>query len=362
MRRFHASHKLLAAVTAVGLISAGAVGVAGASAGPDSAHPRVAAPKAHAASKPNSYSIDIQAVYDAAGNPSLVANFSPDGGLAKPRWSTCSPPDLNVCTPTSATQSLNAGATSAGTVFQATATYKGRTYVARTAPWLGTVRAVIAPRLTGQPLYDATVTPYAANWTGGWQSDPTYKPHDGDDSGGHGPDFDFLNVEACRTRAARHCVNLSAPAGYGFSKRPPVVDAWFTGWYLFAIDGRFAYDTSFAESGYRNAATAPPVRLGATAAHSAPFGPVIGPPAPKVSILRDGILRRGRVLVARVRCSVRCQAFLQVSDNDMSSDAHVTLTGSRLVGVPRRQLRRGSLNVEINVGAGPLVHGKMRLR
>jgi hypothetical protein len=363
MRRIHASHKFLAAVTAAGLIpTVGAVGVAGASGGPSSAHPRVAAPKAHAGSTPNSYGVDIQASYDSAGDPSLVANFSPDGGLAKPRWSTCSPPNLNVCTPTSATQFLNAGATPAGTVFQATATYKGRTYVARSAPWQGTVRATVPPQLDGHPRYGTPVTPHGASWTGGWQTDPTFKPQTGLDSAGRGPDFDFLSVEACRTRAARHCVNLSAPRGYGFSKRPPVVGAWFTGWYLFAIDQRFAHDTAFAQPGYGSPAAVPPVKLGATAAHSAPLGPVIGPKPPKVLILRDAILRGGRVLVARLRCSVRCRAFLQVDDNHTGSDAHVSPIGSRLVGIPRKQLRRGSLNVQIYVDTGPLVHGKTQLR
>jgi hypothetical protein len=148
----------------------------------------------------------------------------------------------------------------------------------------------------------------------------------------------------------------------GFSKRPPVVGAWFTGWYLFAIDQRLAHDTAFGEPGYSSPAAVPPVKLGATAAHSAPLGPVIGPPAPRVLILRDAILRGGRVLVARLRCSVRCRAVLQVDDNHTSSDAYVTFTGSRLLGIPRRQLRDGPLNVQIDVDTGPLVHGKTRLR
>ena len=64
-----------------------------------------------------------------------------------------------------------------------------------------------------------------------------------------GPNFDFRSVEACRTPDARHCVNLSGPED-GFSKRPPVVGAWFSGWYLFAIDQRFAHDTAFALRAY----------------------------------------------------------------------------------------------------------------
>jgi len=256
---------------------------AGASGGISSTRPRAARPKAHSNSARPGYGVDIQAIYDTAGNPSLVANFSPDGGLPKPRWSICSPSSVNVCRPANnATQFLTPGPTPAGTVFQATATYEGKTYVARSAPWLGTVRATVPPRLNGHPRYGAAVTPHGASWTGGWQSDSSYKPQDGGDSGGRGPNFDFLSVEACRTRAARRCVNLSAPTeSYGFSKRPPVVGAWFTGWYLFAFDQRLAHDTAFAQPGYRTPAVVPAVKAGATVARSAPVGPVIGPRAPR---------------------------------------------------------------------------------
>ncbi len=148
----------------------------------------------------------------------------------------------------------------------------------------------------------------------------------------------------------------------GFSNRPPVVGAWFTGWYLFAFDQRFAHDTAFALPGYESPATVPVVKGGATVARSTPLGPVIGPRAPKVSILHDAILRDGRVLVARVRCSVRCHVWLQVDDNHTGSEARETLTGSRLVGIPRQQLRDGPLNIQVYVDTGPLVRGKSQLR
>ena len=326
-------------------------------------YPRLGRP-GRGSSAPTSYGVDIQAVYDTAGNPSLVANFASDGGLAKPRWSICSPPNVNICTRAhSASQFLTPGSTPAGTVFEATAIYKGKSYVARTAAWLGTVRATVSPRLAGRPRYGAAVTPHGASWIGGWQADPGYRPPDGGDSGGRGANFDFRSVEACRTRAARRCVNLSAPAERGgFSKRPPVVGAWFTGWYLFAFDQRFAYDTAFGLPGYGSPAVVPVVKAGATVARSVPLGPVIGPRAPQVSILHDAILRDERVLVARVRCSVRCHVWLQVDDNHTGSGARVTLTGSGLVGIPRQQLRDGPLNIQIYVDTGPLVRGKSQLR
>jgi hypothetical protein len=311
---------------------------------------------------PVRYGVAIQAVYDKAGNPSLVANFIPKGALAKPRWSICQPPNPNVCTPaTSTRQFLNRGPTPAGTVFQATAGYNGNTYVARSAVWRGAVHAIVPPRLDGVPRYGTRVAPFGARWAGGWQTDATFKTSDGLGSGGRGPDFDYVSVEACRTPNATHCVNLSAPASSGF-KRPPVVGSWFTGWYLFATDQRFAHGTAFALPGYITAAAVPPVKLGATAAHSAPVGPVAGPPAPKVSILRHAILRRRRVLIARLRCSVRCRVWLEVNDNRTGSAAHMAITGSARVGVPLRRLRRGPLNVQLHVDDGPLVHGNSQFR
>jgi len=141
-----------------------------------------------------------------------------------------------------------------------------------------------------------------------------------------------------------------------------VVGAWFTGWYLFAFDQRFAHDTAFGLPGYGSPAAVPAINASATVARSVPLGPVIGPHAPKVWVLHDAILRDGRVLVARVRCSVRCHVWLQVDDNHTSSEARVTLTGSDLVGIPRQQLRDGPLNVQIYVDTGPLVRGKSQLQ
>jgi hypothetical protein len=317
-----ATRKLAASVTAAGLILA-----------------------AGAIAAPIGNGVSIQALYDKAGNPEMGANFIPNGNLAKPSWSKCPPPNVNICTPASSSQFLRAGPTPAGTVFQASATYRGQTYIARTAPWQGTVQATSPPALEGRPRYQAAVRPEGASWAGGW-----------------GGEFDFLSIEACRTRSATHCVNLSAAEGEGFSSRPAIVGAWFTGWYLFAFDQRLAKDTAFAEPGYPTAAGIPPIRAGATVARSAPAGPIIGPTPPKVRILRNASTAAGKVLVARIRCSVTCHVLLQVGDNRTGSSARVTLTGSALVGVPREQLKPGTLDVTLYVDSGPFINGKTRLR
>jgi hypothetical protein len=341
-----ATRRLAATVTAAGVIvAAGAVAATGTPRGSNTAlAPHRAAPVHQRVSAPISYRVDIQTVFDKAGNPNLVANFAPDGGLAKPIWSTCPPPDVNLCTPASKSQFLEPGPTPAGTVFQASATYQGHTYIARTAPWHGAVYATSPPQVNGSPRYHAAVTPTRATWTGGW-----------------GGEFDLLSVEACRTRAATHCVNLSAPKGYGFSTRPVVIAAWSTGWYLFAFDQRLAKDTAFAEPGYSDAAAIPPVHAGPTIARSALAGPITGPAPPKIRILHTATLTARRVLLARINCSVPCHVFLQVNDNRTASDARVTVEGAALVGVPRRQLKPGPLHVTLNVDTGPFINGTTRL-
>lgn len=208
------------------------------------------------------YGVDIQATIDVGGNPQLTANFSPNGDLAKPRWSICAPPDVTRCSPTGQTGSLQPGTVAAGTVFLASATFGGQTYEARSAPWGGRVRATAPPRLVGRPKVGAKVHGVGGAWTGGW-----------------GSEFDRLRVQACRTMTGKHCVTLSAQgeAYPGSGRHAVVVRARYVGWYLFAYDQRFARDTLFALPAYGSAAAIPPLKTGRTVARSAPAGPVENP-------------------------------------------------------------------------------------
>ena len=147
-----------------------------------------------------------------------------------------------------------------------------------------------------------------------------------------------------------------------FSHRPPVIDNWFTGWYLFAFDERIAAPEFIAEPGYGTPSIIPVVKVDATHARSLPLVPVTGPPIPKVAILHRAIPRDGRVLIARVRCAVRCAVSVSVSDGHTGSEARVALIGSALLGVPARQLRHGSLDVLVQVGTGPEITGRATLR
>ena len=186
------------------------------------------------------YGVDIAAGYDRAGDPALVANFDPNGGLATPRWSICPPAHPAACRRSGGdSQFLQPGPTPVGTVFEARATYRGRTYVARTVQWLGALHAVDPPQVTGRARYGARVTAGAGTWAGGWKAIPGYRfPLTSIGSGGREPDYNVLSLEACRTATGRDCVNLS-PQGTtrAFGAAPPL-GAAITGDYLFAFDQR----------------------------------------------------------------------------------------------------------------------------
>lgn len=220
------------------------------------------------------YGVDIQAVYARYGNPLLVGNFSPDGGLAKPHWTVCPPPVGLICRPLKTSRLLIPGPTPPGTVFRVSATFHGRMYEAASAIWTGAVAATRRPWLEGQALAGARVSPRGASWRGGWKAVPGDRRPLGLDSGGRGRSFDSLSVEACRTASGQHCVNLT-PQGQGldFAQEPVTVPQRFIGWYLFAFDERFGPDAGFAAPAYATFAI-PALKVGATVARSGPLGPV----------------------------------------------------------------------------------------
>lgn len=221
------------------------------------------------------YGVVIQAVYDRNGNPLLGANFSPDGALAKPRWSICAPPTTSVCKPVAgSSQELTPGATAPGTVFKAIATYRGTTYAAISAMWKGQLHALRRPGL-GEPRVGVRVSPTRATWQGGWKAVGSYHSQLGAQSGGRAPAIDQLSVEACRTRSGAHCLNLSPVAvATGDTGAAVRIGSRFKGWYLFAFDQHFSGDTAFATPAYGKPQDVPTLRVGPTVARSRPYGPV----------------------------------------------------------------------------------------
>jgi hypothetical protein len=286
--------------------------------------------------------VQIQAVFDSAGNPSLIAN----SGGSTPSWMICSPAPANACHPVARTKHaiLNPGPEPAGTVFVATDTLGGRTYSARLT-WQGQVRAVALPRVLGPVRFGAHVTAAAGTWTGGW-----------------GDEFDQLGLEACRTRIGTGCVVLSG-GQYGCPGQPPnaTVGGWLPGMYLFAFDLRVARDGACAGVGFAYPGAVPPWPVSQIAMRSSPAGPVTGPPRPTVSILRTARVRAGRVLVATLHCSTVCNVWLDAFGAESGSSGRATVTGSAIVGVPRRALVPGRLRVELHIDDGPEKSGESRL-
>jgi hypothetical protein len=292
--------------------------------------------------KPIPAPVQIQAVFDSAGNPSLIAN----SGGSTPSWTICSPAPGSACHPVPRTKHaiLNPGPEPAGTAFVASVRLGGHTYTARVT-WHGQVRSVAPPRVIGPTRFGAHVTVAAGAWTGGW-----------------GDEFDQLGLEACRTPSGTGCVVLSG-GQYGCPGQPPnaTVGGWLPGMYLFAFDLRVARDGACAGVGYAYPGAIRPWPVSQIATRSSPSGPVTGPPRPTVSILRRARLHAGRVLVAAVQCSTVCHVWLDAFGAASGSSGRTTVTGSATVGVPRRQLVPGRLRVDLHIDDGPQISGNLRL-
>jgi hypothetical protein len=201
--------------------------------------------------------VEIQAVFNSAGNPLLVANFSPDGSLATPRWSICPTPAKRRCVaaPTRQ-QSLSPGPRPRGTVFRAAARYMGRTYTAQVT-WGGTVTVLLPPSLSGHARVGLRLVPTPGIWRGGW-----------------GTEFDQLGVEVCQTRSARQCVMVSGGQLGCPDHSRAVIRRTMTGWYVFALDARSPADEACAGVAYGSESAIPVWPIGRTVVRSAPLGPV----------------------------------------------------------------------------------------
>jgi hypothetical protein len=295
-----------------------------------------------------------------SGNPEPSVVSFPDGTQNDMHWSMCRAHDPGACVPMpSKDGTADPGPEPAGTIFRLIATYQGRTY-ASSLTWHGTIGIATGPAIHGRTRYDATVTSDAARWTGGW-----------------GTEHDQLGIEACRTARGTDCVMLSgdqlqcSPTGCGSLGGVPrlrpnraQIGNWYTGWYLFALDAHRGNDISELV-GYSSPAAIPPWPRNATVARSRPYGPIAGPPAPRVRFLRHAQTPSNQVLVASVACAVTCHAWLTVrrigkhftSGERISWSANKKITGSALVGV-RGSIAPGPLAVTINVGDGPYLHAR----
>jgi hypothetical protein len=252
----------------------------------------------------------------------------------------------------------------AGTVFKVRTTLKGQTY-STTLRWRGVLRVARPPMLSGMTEVGANVRVSAARWAGGWGS----------------TEYDDLGIEACRTARAAGCVMLAgvelgcfasgcqqigSVEGTGKAPDHARVGNWYTGWYLFALDARLGDRISLA-LGLASAAAIKPWPTIKTIARSRPYGPVTGPPAPRVNILPRARVYGRHIRVATVYCAVSCRVATSVETTHPNREDRIGWTTSEVVKGTKPievsgTLPAGRASVTVQVGNGPYVKGHSLIR
>jgi hypothetical protein len=205
-----------------------------------------------------------QEIFDARGHPQLVANPVPDGGRGEVvAWRECRPGRACEEIPLERRddRDIAPGATPADTRWEVDVeSDTGERTTDVSLPWQGRVTAAGRPRVVGRLRVGRLVRPRATDWSGGW---------------GAG-DYSLLRLEACRTRAGRRCETLSAEGmGVpGCRDAAVVLGRRHRGWWIRAVDLRYAADTAFAAIGYGRARDVPLARPSRTVVRSKLAGPV----------------------------------------------------------------------------------------
>ena len=330
--------------------------------------------RAHArkGAKPSLAQFQTAGFLDAAGNPE-PAVYAYTGGGEPIDWSMCVPGSGKCKHLVVNHGTADPGPQPAGTVFKVRTTLGSQTY-STTLRWRGVLHVARPPMLSGMTRVGATVRVSAARWAGGWGS----------------TQYDDLGIEACRTARATGCVmlagvwldcsafgcgELGSVAGTNKAPDHARVGNWYTGWYLFALDARLGNPTSLIV-GYASAAAIKPWPTIKTIARSRPYGPVTGPPAPKVIFLSRAQATDGHVPVATIRCAVSCLAQVSVSLKHAVANkqgmwtAREVIKGTKTIAVsetlPSGQrsgsLPSGRVEVTVQVGDGPYVKGRALIR
>ena len=230
----------------------------------------------------------------------------------------------------------------------------------RSAGWRGRVGATLEPTLRGTLALGQSLTPVAAEWTGGW-----------------GDDVSQPALYVCRTEGGDGCVAFSG-----------ALRAEHSGRYAFAVDTRRANNDHAAQTQADGATVTLPSRTAtisvsraagpiATSAADAPPIPApaaLGGPsgtttpttpkakAPKVT-LRKRVLRSGkRLTVGSVTCATRCRVRLSVGDGRRTLKRTVSVRGTtRLTLVNGSKLRKKvRLRVVVTVDGKRLASGRVR--
>jgi hypothetical protein len=299
------------------------------------------------------------------GDPIPRVGAYPDGAASFIHYSRCAPATASSCTSVNLVNGEPLpGKQPSGTLFKVTARYHGHRYFS-SATWRGAVRGITRPSLAGAPRVGATIVAKPARWTGGWATDTNQ-----------------LAIEACRTRAATHCVMLTgvwlhctklgcfvqgSVLGDRTADNKTTIGYALSGRYLFSLDARMGPGVD-GLVGLSSPAALPVWHTSAIVVRSAPYGPVTGPPGPRVEMLRRAQVIGRHVIVASVRCAVRCHAWVTVglTGHYFASGEQVAWSANRFVEGTARigvwgHIRPGRVIVQINVGDGPYLHGHSKI-
>jgi hypothetical protein len=307
-----------------------------------------------------------QHVFTNAGLPQLIANYSPDGGLATPSWKICAPD----CGPVVATgNAFTPGDQPAGTSFEASTTLAGTTTTAHSRTWLGRVANTAPPTFTGSPVVGSMLTPAAGTWSGGW-----------------GNDYSWLGMRACRAADGQDCHAMNAAAFGQPPSKPLTVDSAYVGWYVGAVETRLAAETAIAGVGYSDPTpghvyplTSP--ALAQTVAVSALVGPVTTPSGDdtagsdsttvtpeftsRLVLRKRALLTSGTLRLGTIRCSSRCVAHVTVKAGGTSIKRRLVVKDAKVITVKRNQLPLAATTARIKVsfdGHKGSKSGRLRLR
>lgn len=200
------------------------------------------------------------------GGGTLWASLSAPGA-AQIDWTSCAgggPACLPYPSTPNSVPALNAGDSTPGTAFEASATVDGQIVTARSRPYLGRVRWTKPPGIKGAIRANAFVRPVPARWAGGWGAERSYP-----------------QLQVCRGQRARRCLTIS-DAHY-WNQCPgtgAVISKRYTGWYLRAIDRRGGQNVPLSAIAYLIPEAIPPAYLGGPASATTPavrIAPAVGP-------------------------------------------------------------------------------------
>jgi hypothetical protein len=244
----------------------------------------VARDRVHTGRGTRMHDLISQRLFDAQGDPLVVAN-------ASVHWLACRTPASCGRVNLGWVDQIAPGQTAASTRFEAVSRRGGYEL---TSPWRGRLRALSPPRLVGSIRVGGRVRSEPARWTGGWSGD-----------------YDALDIEACRTPDGTGCETLDAPTVYDHPREPARtrIPAWYAGWYVQALDQRIPADTVFPLQSF---GIPPPITRDGTVSASPPVRVPGRPfPVPRVTLRKRAVRRHGRLLVGRVACA-RCTVHVSV--------------------------------------------------